>query len=109
LVPVNTRWYSCATLIATTWDRPVAAALRISGITWSILRSGHGGLSQHSRPALVPPAREAQHRDVIGLGEGGHRPAGRQPVPFQQRRRGDRVVHVDGEEADHRFGTDKVR
>jgi hypothetical protein len=42
LAPVNTRWYSCATPIATTWERPAAAALRISGITRSILRSGHG-------------------------------------------------------------------
>jgi hypothetical protein len=42
LVPVNTRWNSCATPISTTWDRPAAAALRISGITRSILRSGHG-------------------------------------------------------------------
>jgi hypothetical protein len=33
LVAVNTRWYSCAIPIATTWERPVAAALRISGIT----------------------------------------------------------------------------
>jgi hypothetical protein len=33
VVAVNTRWYSCAIPMATTWERPVAAALRISGIT----------------------------------------------------------------------------
>jgi hypothetical protein len=30
---VNTCWYSCAVPIATTWDRPVAAARRINGMT----------------------------------------------------------------------------
>ena len=58
LVPVNTRWYSCATPIATTWDRPVPAALRISGITWSILRSGHGlSASTPGRPLSRLPAK----------------------------------------------------
>jgi hypothetical protein len=58
LVPVNTRWYSCATPIATTWDRPVAAALRISGITRSILRSGHGdSASTPGRPLSRLPAK----------------------------------------------------
>ena len=86
MFPVNTRWYSCATPIATTWDRPVAAVLRISGITWSILRSRPRGLGHHAGLALVPPGREAQHHDVVGLGEGHHRPAERRPPPLQQHR-----------------------
>jgi hypothetical protein len=58
LVPVNTRWYSCATPIATTWDRPVAAALRISGITRSIFRSGHWlSASTPGRPLSRLPAK----------------------------------------------------
>jgi hypothetical protein len=58
LVPVNTRWYSCAAPIATTWDRPVAAALRISGITRSIFRSGHGDpASTPGRPLSRLPAK----------------------------------------------------
>jgi hypothetical protein len=58
LVPVNTGWYSCATPIATTWERPVAAALRISGITRSILRSGHGdSASTPGRPLSRLPAK----------------------------------------------------
>lgn len=58
MVPVNTRWYSCATPIATTCDRPVAAAWRISGITWSIFRSGHGdSASTPGRPLSRLPAK----------------------------------------------------
>ena len=40
------------------WDRPVAAALRISGITLSILRSGHGdSAGTPGRPLSRLPAK----------------------------------------------------
>lgn len=53
----------------------VVAALPISGITWSILRSGHG-LSASTRSGLLPLAGEADDRDVTGLGERHHGPSG---------------------------------
>jgi len=58
LVPVNTRWHSCATPIATSCDRPPAAASRISGSTWSILRPGHRlPASTPGRPLSRLPAK----------------------------------------------------
>jgi hypothetical protein len=66
-------------------------------------------IGQHPRPALVPLARETQHRDVIGLSEGGHRTAERLPPPLQQCRRGDRVLLVHGQEAHHLTANHQVR
>jgi hypothetical protein len=67
-----------------------------------------GAVGQHPRPALVPLARETQHGDVVGLGEGIHRPAERLPPPFQQRRRGDRIALMLGEEVHHLTAHDQA-
>jgi hypothetical protein len=55
--PVNTRSNRCATPIATTWERPVAAARRINGITLSIFRSGQGLAGTPGRLLSFLPAK----------------------------------------------------
>jgi hypothetical protein len=68
-----------------------------------------GAVGQHTRPVLALLAFEVHHRDPVGLGERRHRPAKGLSTPLQQRRRGNRLTLVLGQEAQHLTTDHQVR
>jgi hypothetical protein len=68
-----------------------------------------GAVGEHARPPLVFLTSERDHRDVVGLGEGLHRPAERLPASLQQRWGRHRLALMLGEEADHLPAHHQVR
>jgi hypothetical protein len=82
---VNTSWYSWATPITATPERPggLRCQVRLDHLDLAVVRA------------------EPDHLDLVVGGKGGH--IGAEPVadPGEDRRRGDRVAQMRGQEADH--------
>ena len=87
LVAVNTGANSCATPIAATPARPVAAC-----------RARYGRITIDLAVVLA----EAHHRDVVVLGERRHRAAKRGADLLEDGRRRNLIIQMRGQKRDHR-------